>query len=403
MKKFFGLAIATSLMLGVSPTAEAAPTKTCLSKQVNLVKNGQVCKKVGTVYRWVAQPAPKSTVSVQNAVNPVVTPVTNTQEPIVTPKPVPVVVSTPTIDPRMQAFYDAMNSVSSIQGNKNVPISYNFDPAMPQKFRDWLTNGTNATINAFGNTFADGKKIYVIGAYSNIYANTAWKDLYNNGVISYTFLQAQPIDRFFPLGDSNPNTSGAWATIEGNNLIITYAGNPNLPLHLHLMITAMHETFHQVQYNLNLKETENLPCWYVEGGANFIALSLANKLTDKNSFDIIVSQLGTKPDTGFDFRKLEGVSSRVYGNQFCGDVGEYQQGAIVSAFVVEKFGITKYLDFYKVVAGARSFSADWVTLFESYFGESVDDFYTEAQDYVRWFYSQYFDGYMPKISTNDGA
>lgn len=398
MKKFFSAALAASLVMGLGSNANAAVIKTCSVKQVNVIKNNQICKRVGILYRWVAIPTSKPVQSVTpiTVVNPTVPAPVETSPVVITIQP------KPTIDQRMQAFYDAMNSVSAIQAPKAVPVSYNFDPLMPQKFRDWLTNGTNITLNSFGNTFEDGKKIYVIGAYSNEFARTAWKDLYDKGIISYTFLQMQPIDRFFPLSNVNPNTSGAWATVEGNNLILTYAGNPNLPLHVHLMITAMHETFHQVQYNFNIRETEKLPCWYVEGGANFIALSLANKLTDKQTFDIIVSQLGTKPDTGFDLRKLEGVSNRVYGNQFCGDVGEYQQGAIANAFLVEKFGINKYLEFYKIANNANSFSSDWVTLFNSYFGENVDSFYTEAEDYIRWFYSQYFDGYMPKINTNDG-
>lgn len=399
MRKFVSIALSATLVFGINTNAEAAIIKTCSVKQVNLVKNNQVCKKVGILYRWVALPTPKTT--------KIIAPITTLNPTSPTPiETVPVTVVTQpktTIDPRMQAFYDAMKSVQQISGPKDVPVEYVFDPQIPQKFIDWIKNGTNLVLHGFGNTFADGKQIYVIGAYSNAYAKNAWQKLYSENKVSPALFQVNmsSIDRFFP-SVVNKYSSGAWATMDGNTLVITYAGNSDLPLRAHLMITAIHETFHQVQWNLNNRETMVLPCWYAEGGANFIGLSLVNELTDKQTFDIIVSQLGTRPDTGFDFRKLEGVSGRIYGSQFCGDVGEYQQGAILNAYLVEKFGIQKYLDFFKVVQSANSMSSDWVQLFEKHFGESVDNFYAEAEEYVRWFYAQYFDGYTTKINIDDG-
>lgn len=69
MKRVIGVAIATALLTGCTVPAESAVIKTCSSKQVNVVKNGQVCKKVGTIYRWINVPKAKATPTAKNVSN----------------------------------------------------------------------------------------------------------------------------------------------------------------------------------------------------------------------------------------------------------------------------------------------------------------------------------------------
>ena len=92
---------------------------------------------------------------------------------------------------------------------------------------------------------------------------------------------------------------------------------------------------------------------------------------------------------GVDLKKLEGQFNRVNGQTPCGNVGEYEQGAIANAYLINKFGMEKVMRIYTSANNFRPNTDDWVQQFQTITGESVDDFYHEAEPYISWFMSKY--------------
>lgn len=403
--KFFAALILSVAMVAVGiPIAEAQPVK-CTKQTVNVQNKNLVCVKSKGKYVWKKVVKKNTTPVYTEPAKPTVE-VVKPEPPkndTVTKPTVDTGSSTVQVDPRTKIFSNSLEQIDNFNYGQNIDVEYIFDPNFNTKYKNYVVDGEKRVFEVFGKYLSTSAKFIVIGSYSREHATAAWQSLYDRGTISYAMLRSSddPIRRYFP----NPvqkYTSGGWATFNNNVYIITYVGNPELPVRAHLKITGIHEMFHQVQYAINPRQTEKLPCWMVEGLPNLIGFALIHKQTDKKEIDLIISQSGIRTKTGFNLRNLEGVANRVYSNSFCGDLGEYQQGMAANAYLVNKFGIDKVMSFYAVTNSARSFSDDWVKMFETHFGQSVESFYSEAEEYIKWFYSLYFNGEYPKISTYDG-
>jgi len=71
-------------------------------------------------------------------------------------------------------------------------------------------------------------------------------------------------------------------------------------------------------------------------------------------------------------------------------VGEYQQGRIANALLIDKFGVAKNLEFLQALNGLPGDGTSWKTVFFNVFQIKTEDFYSEANAYIKWFFKRYF-------------
>ncbi len=142
-----------------------------------------------------------------------------------------------------------------------------------------------------------------------------------------------------------------------------------------------HELFHTLQGTL--APLGKLPTWWTEGSAAF----LSSVFTSRTSTEIeqwkSFMELVDSPGDFHNLAKLE-----TYGNP-----GYYSTGSLGFAYLVNKYGFQKQVDF-ALLSKTRS----WQDAFQSIFGQSVDNFYSEAQSFIDWFWTGFHAGTISKSS-----
>jgi hypothetical protein len=329
---------------------------------------------------------------------PLKTPVPKKVVPVIVPEPTPSPSITPvisvkpqvTVDPRSLIFPNAVSQVAVLSSPKTFNMKYFVDEGFSEKYRDYVISGHKLVEDTFGGYVSKDIKVSIIMSYNKEFIMDQFYKMASRGEVSSAFAnsQAQMIPRFFP-NPIIPEFSGAWATWEGDTYVITYVGNPQLSIREHLAITGIHELWHVVQRNINPNLTQTLPCWVVEGQANFIGSSLYSKVTDVAGSVKMMYSLGRGTLEGTNLRNIESGqdNSRVYSDSGCRFRGEYEQGAVANAFLVDKFGFDSVIKFMKESGNTARNSDGWVTVFKSVFGISVEDFYIEVEPYLKWFYN----------------
>ena len=149
-----------------------------------------------------------------------------------------------------------------------------------------------------------------------------------------------------------------------------------------------HETFHILQSTLNVRP-DNLPCWIHEGQASFVGSVFADP---EESFDSTINMIrafGGMKSAGNNLSKIEAPQGWNGSHGPCLDVGEYQVGRIANFYLVGKFGWQKSLDYLKAMNGQPADGISWKVQFERNFGQSVPDFYSEAEPFILWFFEKF--------------
>jgi hypothetical protein len=223
------------------------------------------------------------------------------------------------------------------------------------------------------------------------YGEKIFADFASKAIFSPALMQNQTSNLIRYIDQrTNPQTSSAYATHENTeNALLVYISNPELNIDSWKIDGVFHETYHQLQFDLISNQTAVLPCWIVEGQPNLIALALGFDLYGPEATYTLLRQMASNSrNSNPDISRLEGASGRVYGS-YCGNIGEYEQGAIANAYLISKYGFDKAIQIYKTANSARPFSDDWTRIFKEIIGITPEEFYEEVKLYVQWFFEFY--------------
>lgn len=355
MKKFTSLAIAIGLFSGLATSADAAVIKPCSSKQLNVVKENQVCKRVGVLYRWVATapiaPKPSPTQS--------------------TPKPV----AQGTDYSVLLNSFDDVDKYLFVNDYKLPKDNLKFGPSLNPII---VTNGIEVfqSIASVFSTFYSPNYYYAIV--------TSEKDREWAASPSVNKIDS----RFTGLyGDTceNGNSGNEWSSIS-----CTWSDKTEW----YRLELLAHEYTHSVIYTTggnkfgnvtNYQRAFDIPSWLNEGTATYYGW-WAGSLKDKNITNHIKNHLNgfacsvpqydniTSPSRLSDEMKQIETGS---GHPF----KQYGYGAIAVAELVSKYGGHKaMLDFYTEMR----YTNNWKIAFEKSFGIAPEKFYTDQyQDFIK--------------------
>ena len=294
-------------------------------------------------------------------------------------------------DPREEVLFRAFKNV--LEGKKPGNLSFDFyvDPKFSSKYEDLIRTGSLEFSKVFGGYFTKRTNFYVVMVNDRAYGERIFAEFAAKGIFSKNLMDNQTSNLIRYIDQrTNPQTSSAYATHENTqNALLVYISNPELNIDLWKIGGVFHETYHQLQFDLLPNQTQVLPCWIVEGQPNLIALSLGFDLYGPEITYSLLRRMNSNSRTSDpDVSRLEGVANRIYGT-YCGNIGEYEQGAIANAYLIAKYGFDKAIKIYESARSARPNTDDWTVQFKNIIGITPEDFYAEVKIYIEWFFDKY--------------
>lgn len=295
-------------------------------------------------------------------------------------------------DAREKILFNAFDNFNKFKKPGELNVEYYVDPKFQSSFENMIKSGTETFQNLIGGYFQKRQNLYVVMITDKIFGENVFNHLAATGVFSRNLMNDQELNLVRYIDQrTSPQMSSAYATHENTqNILAVYISNPELRINLWKIGGVYHETYHQLQFDWSPNQTAVLPCWIVEGQPNFIALAMGyNQFGLEKTYVMLRQMWSNSKNDSVDLKKLEGQFNRVNGQTPCGNVGEYEQGAIANAYLINKFGMEKVMRIYTSANNFRPNTDDWVQQFQTITGESVDDFYHEAEPYISWFMSKY--------------
>jgi len=321
-------------------------------------------------------------------------------KPISSPTPTPTPTPTPLASPILNQIYDprekilesAISKIQNSGNSKNVVIT---DMKVEGNFNEIAKRAALAaqdkTVSIFGDLFPTGAKFNLILANSYDFVISSLKEL--GGSESWVATQTPLLKSAYPSGGSIKRPIWGFATyLNGDRAqpTIVYLSFPTYKYELNASELGSHEMFHLVQNILDFT-SGNLPCWLQEGQASIVGTALSIESNRKESLAALIKSDDQAHSAGADLSKIEapfGWQNNDHGP--CGDLGEYQQGRIANAYLIDKFGMAKNLEFLRAMDGQPGDGVSWKSAFLKVFQIKSEDFYTEANAYIKWFFQQYF-------------
>ena len=316
--------------------------------------------------------------------------------PTPTPTPTPTPLASPILnqisDPRETILGRAISKIQNSGNSKNVVIT---DMKVEGNFNEIAKRAALAaqdkTVSIFGDLFPTGAKFNLILANSYDFVTSSLKEL--GGSESWVATQTPLLKSAYPSGVATRRPIWAFATyLNGDRTqpTIVYLSFPTYKYELNASEVGAHEMFHLVQ-NILDSTAGNLPCWLHEGQASIVGTALSTESNQKESLVALIKSDDQAHSAGADLSKIEAPFGwQNNGHGPCGDLGEYQQGRIANAYLIDKFGMAKNLEFLKALDGQPGDGISWKSAFLKVFQIKSEDFYTEANAYIKWFFKQYF-------------
>jgi hypothetical protein len=294
-------------------------------------------------------------------------------------------------DPNEAILFNAFNNF--LQAKKPGKLNFNYfvDPKFQADYEMLVRSGSETFEKLMGGHFKKRRNFYVVMITDREFGEKVFENFASTEVFSRQLMNSQRENLIRYIDQrTSPQQSSAYATHENTeNVLLVYISNPELKINIWKIGAVFHETYHQLQFDMTPNQTSVLPCWFVEGQPNFIALAMGFEAFGVEKTYIMLRQMWSNSKSSeVSLLNLEGNTNRVYGS-YCGNIGEYEQGAIGNAFLIHKYGIDKVFQLYSAANNARPYTDDWVRQFETIFGLQVESFYNEAEQYIKWFMSKY--------------
>jgi hypothetical protein len=262
MKKFLVILLAAVFILPQSTSVAA--DKPCAKSSVGKTKSGNVCKKVGNVYRWTALPSPKPTP-------------TQIPKPTPTPTPVLVPVPVPTVKPLSQIEklqIKIINSLESKKNNNEVNFVIIESPSIDKDRVSEIVKSYKLALNSFGSPLKEKMTL--------VFMNETDKDWWLK--TSRELDGPAHNDNWWDNPSCRISVAALCAYSPGGMdhiTLYTMIGSKTKPNGLEDMLWY-HEATHLYQFQLMIKEKSYPNCWIVEGQANALGYAFSSKLFDNS-------------------------------------------------------------------------------------------------------------------------
>ena len=149
-------------------------------------------------------------------------------------------------------------------------------------------------------------------------------------------------------------------------------------------VLAMHEAWHSLSAMYAKPNYLPDPCWWTEGTAQFVAMSLAAKESTLNSYLKTGSMLTASKKRITSSKKIEGSSSKrtINGNkETCDGIGGNWEGTVVSATLISEYGWDKMLQFMKMPSN----DINWFDHFKNVYGVTPEEFYKKSDKMLKMY------------------
>ena len=283
----------------------------------------------------------------------------------------------------IQVLKDSLRELRKYSGQtRETPTIELFDPKIEKNVASSIQVGLNNVLSRMGQSLSPDTKIFVILGADSEFILESYKKIERN--------EKLPLGSFkksltYFLSKCKANCAATTTSDFNQNISQITLLNPQFsPERLSALIA--HEVFHIFQ-NALVSNSGNLPCWIHEGQPSFIGAALANPNQSTSETISLIKSFGPPRSAGTKLSKLEspmGWSENWH--QYCMDSGEYQVGLVANAYLVNKFGWQKNLDFLRAMRGLPGDGFSWKKVFQQEFDMTVSDFYVEVENYIKWFY-----------------
>jgi hypothetical protein len=268
---------------------------------------------------------------------------------------------------------------------KERPTIELFDPTIDKNVASSIQEGLDNVLSRMGDALSPDTKIFVILAANSEFILESYRKIEKTEKLpSGSFKKSLT----YFLSKCKASCAATTTSDFNQNISQITLVNPQLSPERSSALVA-HEIFHIFQNSL-VSTSGNLPCWIHEGQPSFVGAALANPNQSTSDTISLIKSFGPPRSAGTNLYKIE--SPRGWSqnwHQYCMDSGEYQVGLIANAYLVNEFGWQKNLEFLKAMRGQPGDGISWKIIFQQEFDISVNDFYLEAENYIKWFYSKY--------------
>ena len=265
--------------------------------------------------------------------------------------------------------------------NMKLPIKTYVNTDVSAQAVDYIISAQNNVLASMGGLYAPSTQYFTV-----ISTNTDFIEESYAKIEAITGVQSGSIFRSATDALSRCSSGCAFANAMKIEFpVLTYISPPKTSDAKEL---GAHETFHILQQALATFPW-NMPCWMHEGQASFIGTVFADPTESFESTINMIRAFGGMHSAGNNLSKIEAPQGWNGSHGPCLDVGEYQVGRIANFYLVGKFGWQKSLDYLKAMNGQPADGISWKVQFERNFGQSVPDFYSEAEPFILWFFKKY--------------
>ena len=356
MKKILALALSAILLSSISPASGA--TQTCTKKELNKIKNGQICLIVNKKYVWKKYQAP------------VVAKPTPIATPTPTPTPTPVVIE----KTKLEKDFDDITRLSE---DSSVAPSFTINVVSSTDVKDSSVEHIKAKYQKdynFWSHYVSGlKNLSLIISTGD---NVRWLADQIDKIVGH------PDNLFYQANVDSVTREPCQNFGAGSLFLITdiYINTYRLypqqcstqePTKPEYVGAPFHEFTHNMQTALT-GDARLLPCWIKEGQATFYENNLGNagnfaeftkvknmwlSRVNKYNFSTTIKKLDTN-----------------YGDGNCSRDGGYEYGYTAMQLLANKYGQSKSIDFLKEVGVTK----DWKVAFERTYGQTLDQWLADS-------------------------
>ncbi len=268
-------------------------------------------------------------------------------------------------------------------------VTYLFESGVPIENQNMIKDGTDNFISHFGNILSYSSTPIGIITYKTLAGGIALAKAFDPSDAAFQADMA----RTFPKQvdpEKVPTVGMGGFSVGYKRLVVMGApyfksSDPTLPTNPSDPVVTTHELAHEVQASINKGNNMRNPVWLCEGGAQVIGAAMsvyqgkdywAIGGRDEWSNRIPANR------TVADLKLMEGETNALSNkDQY---LSEYTTGAALSEYLIAKGGFANSLIVNQLSFKAGGGIVAFRTAFQTVYGESLDDFYTEALPYINY-------------------
>ena len=268
-------------------------------------------------------------------------------------------------------------------------VTYLFESGVPIENQNMIKDGTDNLVSHFGNILNYSSTPIGIIAYKTLAGGIALAKAFDPSDAAFQADMA----RTFPKQvdpEKEPTVGMGGFSVGYKRLVVMGApyfktSDPTIPTYPADPVVTTHELAHEVQASINKGNNMRNPVWLCEGGAQVIGAAMsiyqgkdywAIGGRDQWSNRIPANR------TVADLKLMEGETNALTNkDQY---LSEYTTGAALTEYLIAKGGFANSLIVNQLSFKSGGGIVAFRSAFQTVYGESLDDFYTEALPYINY-------------------